>query len=227
MKIKLVEEAIALDEPVEELPPVEVQDIEISEPEVDDSIKENAMSSIIANEISNTYASIDAIKSIIATMSSEMPEKEDVIAILNQLIDDKTLSVGMLQKAMDLIDGKTSDLIDSGVEVADDIAHNEGEEENEQMKVKVVNRKLKEEFDLNDCILKVLKLIGQAHDKIMEAQDELSYAKDEADEEDNDYSEVDLIDSLEYSLDDLESTLSEYDFMGEDDPVQAFIDKEE
>ena len=95
------------------------------------------------------------------------------------------------------------------------------------MKVKVVNRKLKEEFDLNDCILKVLKLIGQAHDKIMEAQDELSYAEDESYDEDNDYSEVDLIDSLEYSLDDLESALSEYDFMGEDDPVQAFIDKEE
>lgn len=132
MKIKLVEEAISLDEPIEELPPVEVQDIEISEPKVDDSIKENAMSSIIANEISNTYLSIDAIKSIIATMSSEMPEKEDVIAILNQLIDDKTLSVGMLQKAMDLIDGKTNDLIDSGVEVANDIAHNDGEEEHEQ-----------------------------------------------------------------------------------------------
>lgn len=89
------------------------------------------------------------------------------------------------------------------------------------MKVKVIKRKLKEEWD-KKSLLSVLKLIGEAHDKIMEAQDELSYLKDEYD--DMDAVEVDLLDTLEYILDDLESDLSEHDYMGEDDPVEAFVE---
>ena len=123
MKIKLIEDAILLDEPIDELPPVEVSPTEIEEPKVDTEIKNNAMSSIIANEISNTYTSIDSIKSIIATISSEMPEREDVISIMNQLVDDNTIHIGMLQKAMDLIDGKSSELIDTGAEAAEIASH--------------------------------------------------------------------------------------------------------
>lgn len=129
MKRELIKEAILLDEPIDELPPVAISPTEIEEPKVDDSIKENAMSSIIANEISSTYNSIDSIKSIIATISSEMPEREDVIAIMNQLVDDKTIHVGMLQKAIDLIDGKTNELIDNGIEAAEVASHVGGEGE--------------------------------------------------------------------------------------------------
>ena len=127
MKRETLKEAILLDEPIDELPPVAISTTEIEEPKVDDSIKENAMSSIIANEISSTYNSIDSIKSIIATISSEMPEREDIVAILNQIIDDKTIHVGMLQKAIDLIDGKTNELIDNGIEAAE-VASLVGEE---------------------------------------------------------------------------------------------------
>lgn len=123
MKREIIKEAILLDEPIDELPPVEISPTNIEEPKEDNEIKNNAMSSIIANEISNTYTSIDSIKSIIATISSEMPEREDVVAILNQLVDDNTIHIGMLQKAMDLIDGKSSDLIDAGVESAEIASH--------------------------------------------------------------------------------------------------------
>jgi len=129
MKREVIKEAILLDEPIDELPPVVMSTPEIEEPTIDDSIKENAMSSVIANEIANTYASIDSIKSIIATLSSEMPEREDIIAIMNQLIDDKTIHVGMLQKAMDLIDGKSNELIDGGIEAAEIASHNTQEGE--------------------------------------------------------------------------------------------------
>jgi len=89
------------------------------------------------------------------------------------------------------------------------------------MEVKFVKRKLKEEWN-KKSLLKVLELIGKAHDEIMEAQDELSSIKYEY--EDNDAVEVDLLDSLEYILDDLESVLSEHDYMGSDDPIETFIE---
>ena len=128
MKREIIKEAILLDEPIEELPPVDVTPIEIEEPKVDDEIKTNTMSSIIANEITHTYDSIDSIKSIIATISSEMPDREDVIAIMNQLVDDSTIHIGMLQKAMDLIDGKSSELIDTGIESAEIVSHTDTHE---------------------------------------------------------------------------------------------------
>ena len=116
MKRETLKEAILLEEPIDELPSVKLDaPITIEEPQVDETIKENAMASIISNEISSTYMSIDSIKSAIATISSEMPER-----------DDKTISIGMLQKAVDLIDGKSENLIDNGNEAAEIISH-EGE----------------------------------------------------------------------------------------------------
>lgn len=92
------------------------------------------------------------------------------------------------------------------------------------MKVKIIKRTLKESLN-EDSILDILKLIGEAHDKIMEAQDLIS---DIIEYEDEDYEESTLestlYSSLEYILDDLEASLSEYDYMGEDDPVEAFKD---
>lgn len=85
------------------------------------------------------------------------------------------------------------------------------------MKARVVSKKLKEDLD-NNSILDVLKLIGEAHDKIMDAQDLLNDLKEDNDDE--------LLDALEYDiLDDLEASLSEFDFMGEDNPLEALKEK--
>lgn len=91
------------------------------------------------------------------------------------------------------------------------------------MKVKIIKRTLKESLN-EDSILDILKLIGEAHDKIMEAQDLISDIVEYDEYEDEDYEESTLYSSLEYILDDLEASLSEYDYMGEDDPVEAFKD---
>ena len=84
------------------------------------------------------------------------------------------------------------------------------------MKVRI-KRKLKEELSSGE-LLKILQLLGEAHDKIMEAQDELSDLMYEHEDDDED----ELLTTLEYILDDLESALSEHDYMGADDPVENF-----
>lgn len=64
----------------------------------------------------------------------------------------------------------------------------------------------------DNTFLQILRLIGEAHDKIIEAQDL-------AESEDDEY----RIDSgLDDALDNLETELSEWDFAGEDDPEGAF-----
>ena len=74
-------------------------------------------------------------------------------------------------------------------------------------------KSMKDDEDSN--LLKLCKLLGEAHDKIMEAQD---LVKDliEAGEVD---------DSLEYDLDDLEADCSNFEFMGENNPVEALLEK--
>ena len=91
------------------------------------------------------------------------------------------------------------------------------------MEVKIITKKLKESLD-SDSILSILSLIGEAHDKIMEAQDELSNLKYDLDDDDI-AEEEDTLGALEEVLDSLEADISDYDFMGEDDPVEAFKDK--
>ena len=83
------------------------------------------------------------------------------------------------------------------------------------MKVRLVEKFLREGVSKKD-LEKILYLIGEAHDKIMEAQDELSSLGYEYDDE--------IIDNLSYDLDDLEASLSEFDFVGDEDPVQACLD---
>lgn len=119
---KLVEEAILLDEPGDELPPVEGPALEVEAPEVGPEVMENAMSGLIANEIAAIYNSMDSLKGIIATLSSEMPGRDDISSILGKVLDERTVHIGMLQRAVDLIDGKSTGLIDDGERKADDVA---------------------------------------------------------------------------------------------------------
>ena len=64
-------------------------------------------------------------------------------------------------------------------------------------------------------IMKICVLLGEAHDKIMEAQDlvdDLAY-------------DDELPSDAIYDLEDLEAALSEFDFMGEEQPADAFLEK--
>lgn len=108
--------------------------------------------------------------------------------------------------ALELFNGEDGWFYDA----ADDLEHkiknilNRGKD----MKDKIIK-------DDEDAKLVLCKLLAEAHDKIMEAQE---VAKDliEADE---------LSSDLEYALDDLEAEVSEFEFMGESDPVAALLEK--
>jgi len=66
--------------------------------------------------------------------------------------------------------------------------------------------------DSDDALLRLCQLLGEAHDKIMEAQDLINNDLDDCD--------CDLS-SLEYEIEDAEAILSEFDFMGNANPVKA------
>ena len=90
------------------------------------------------------------------------------------------------------------------------------------MKVRIEARKLRESLGYKE-LFDVLLAMGQAHDKIMEAQDlleDLEYRH-----YDDDEGEDAAIPVLREILEDLEATLSEQDYMGEDDSVEAFRKK--
>lgn len=80
------------------------------------------------------------------------------------------------------------------------------------MKVKLVEKLLKEGVS-KDEIYNILKLIGEAHDKIIEAQDYVDSLSSDYDD--------DILGDLEMYIDDMEASISELDFMGEEDPVSA------
>jgi hypothetical protein len=78
------------------------------------------------------------------------------------------------------------------------------------MKAKLMEKLLKEGLD--EELLRVCRLLGEAHDKVMEAVEivtDLDYFDEDTD-----------LDSLLEAIEDLDYTISEFDFMGEDNPVE-------
>lgn len=128
--MKKLQEKILLEEPedkvemsVDELPPVELDEpITIEEPEVSDEIKTNGFVDMLSYEIGEVYNSISSLKSILTTLGTELSDKQDVRDILNAIIDERTIHVGMLQKAIDLLNDEHKELVDAGEEKAETIA---------------------------------------------------------------------------------------------------------
>lgn len=123
----LLKEKILLEEPEDEVLPdvVPEEPIEISTevlPEEQPEIMENAISSLITGELTSVYSNIDTLKSIIATIALEAPERQDLIDIFNELVNERTIHVGMLQQALELVDGEHKSLVDTGAEEASAIA---------------------------------------------------------------------------------------------------------
>lgn len=124
MRRESLKEAIELEEPIGDLPNAIAPDLGIEEPEVDLGLRDNAIVGVLTSLVTDAYANIDSIKSAIATISTELPERGDITAILSSVADERTTHVGMLQRAIDLIDGKSQGLVDSGKELADNVADN-------------------------------------------------------------------------------------------------------
>jgi len=110
--MKELKEKLILNEDDEEIiPEVEVVEEEPKQEEID-----TGMYNIISQEIRDTLQDIENLKSIIATLKATDNSKEDVVASLESIIDERTIHVGMLQTILDSFSEGTQELIDQGVE---------------------------------------------------------------------------------------------------------------
>ena len=135
--MKELKEKLLLEEPVEaeELPAVEITEpvvvtdteLENAVEEVEPEVEENAFAGLLSDEIANNYSSIDNYKSIKVTLdSSNLDEdtKASVNKIIEDIIDNKTIEIGMLQTALEQINPDMIQLIDDGAEYADSVIEN-------------------------------------------------------------------------------------------------------
>jgi len=91
-----------------------------NEEDVPEEIVTNAKAMSISDIVRNEFDSIDALKGVIATLTLTNDDinedDEKVIDILNEIVDLKLETVGMLNKALEITDG---DLVDSMLDGAD------------------------------------------------------------------------------------------------------------
>ena len=128
--MRKLQEKILLEEPVDsvemkvdELPPVELdKPIEVEETQVSDEVKSNGFIDMLSYEVSEVYNSISSLKSVLTTLDSELSNRDDIKDILNTIIDERTIHIGMLQKAIDLLSDDHKELLDAGEEKAEAIA---------------------------------------------------------------------------------------------------------
>lgn len=106
------------EEPTEE---TEVKEVETIESPVD--VPETVFSDMINSAIQKEWEIISHFNSLIATFDYDYKEanKDDILAVLNQLVDDSTINVGMLHKVSELVSSKSSELVSTGQEKAEEI----------------------------------------------------------------------------------------------------------
>ena len=143
-KVKYLTEKIILEEPEDEVTDkVEIsteplpdavldEPIKIDEPIISDELKQNSFVDMLSGEISDVYSNISALKSVLTTLGLDLPERTDVQDILNEIINERTMHVGMLQKAIDLLNEEHKELLDAGEEKAEQIASEPANELNKE-----------------------------------------------------------------------------------------------
>ena len=128
--MKKLQEKLLLEEPEDkvemeanELPPVELDEpITVDMPEISEEDKVNGFINILSSEVSEIYNNLASLKSILVTLNSDLPERDDVKDIIEEVINERTIHVGMIQKAIDLLSENHEELVDIGEEKAEQIA---------------------------------------------------------------------------------------------------------
>lgn len=107
----------------EELPAVEIAGpIQVEEQPVEEvpaEVEANAYKTLITNLIQKEWDSINEINSVVATLVGT--EYEEISNILSSIVDEKTVQIGMLTKASELIDNSDATLMNTGIEKAEEI----------------------------------------------------------------------------------------------------------
>ena len=152
--MKKLTEKLILEEPIDEIEVEENNELEIPEAELEQPIQvndipeevvDNAYGNLISNTISREWDDINSYKDLVAQFVSEQKYPE-VVDILNQLIDDKTINVGMLTKALELINGtEQNDLMQQGIDKAEEVIS-----DNRDLAKEVAEENLKENYFIID-----------------------------------------------------------------------------
>lgn len=111
--------------------PVANPSAEATEEKVNATMLKNACENATNNIIQKAWELINEVNSFIATIEYDYKEanKDEVTSILNSVIDDTTVNIGMLYKVISLFDNKTTELLDAGEQKADDLIQSESSEQ--------------------------------------------------------------------------------------------------
>lgn len=93
----------------------------------EDLDRANALSGAINSQIASVYADIDGLNGLIAMLREEhdIPSRDEVIGLLDSIVDDRSVHVGMLQAISGALSGRGG-LVDAGSGIAaDEIAQPE------------------------------------------------------------------------------------------------------
>lgn len=112
----------------------QVDDVQVSEPEqqeVPEVIINNACQDIVNNLIQSAWNFISEINSTIATIEYDFKDakaKKEITELLNSIVDDSTVNIGILHKVFELLNSEKAELLASGQEKAEEIINNSTEE---------------------------------------------------------------------------------------------------
>lgn len=121
-----VEDTLSLDDLDIDKDNIDVDiDLDIPAEDVPEDIVTSAKAMSISDVVRNEFDSIDAIKGVIATLTLTNDdineEDEKVIDILNEIINLKLETVGMLNKALEITDGDLVASMEDGADKAEEI----------------------------------------------------------------------------------------------------------
>jgi hypothetical protein len=132
--MRKLQEKILLEEPEDSLPPVSPDKpivVSTANPSVEltptptqnipADVSTGAYTGALNDEIQSCYDDIERLKGLVATFTLDRPD-DAVVSILNSILDERNMHIGMLQKAKDTIDPTPSKLVAAGEDKAKDIA---------------------------------------------------------------------------------------------------------
>ena len=119
--LTLPEDDIVIPNVPEELPVEPVEEPVVTE--VAPEVVTSAYTDMLQDLLRKQWDVINSADSIIATIDSESAEvnKEDVKAILGKLVEDTTVAIGMVTKALGVVDPSQEELMNQGVAKAEEV----------------------------------------------------------------------------------------------------------
>ena len=109
--------------------PISIDQVEETVPEsiieeVPVSVIANACQDVVNNLIQAAWNFISEVNSTIATLEYDFKDeaaKKEIIELLNTIVDDSTINIGVLHKVFELVNTDTANLLASGTEKAENI----------------------------------------------------------------------------------------------------------